>query len=474
MERIKTILPKEIDARTSQATCAVFSGAENLLDETDGDIDELLGIEEEICSRKHEFSTMDHLIVKAAVSKARVFSIPDPVHVELVVPMYHEILRMSPRINSRHSIYKNNMTPHQNGEDSLLRKYIEMEWLAHGTQLTYNLIFVDDMCDQDSGKAAQKLINENGLSNAQVLFLKDAVDNTLPGTLHYDAIENIIKGRESIRGGALCLGFAEAVTHVKQKNRIGNQIVGYVDSDSSYSLTQLGIPLWEISESGVLAVTASRQHELTYMEPAKRESQTSQRSPGLIRLKQVVGYLRSGVLGPQVPADTQSGFKLIKPEVLEMTLKQPDKAHNFSYDTQLLSRISRLTDDKEPIKTFGVVCIDSDELSTANNGVTYFYALQIISTIAEEIGFNEEGDEMWLLDYLTADVENYKMVKRLLDDSTDPAEWFPVGSPQAGLILDTRQKIETNKDTTAVGAYFTPQIITDLTSVLRQIEALKK
>lgn len=458
------------DVRTAQSVRAVFDGAERLITATDGNLPKLLEMENSMCLNPNEFSTMSHLIIKAAISRVRIISIDKPTHLELVVPMYHEKIRISPRESSTEPLLDNSFEPDINGEDALIRKYLEMKWLTNGSQVDYRLVFVDDMCDQESGKYAKQLIVKNSLPNCDVYFLGEAIDTVEPGSLQEQAIKTIIDGRESIRGGALCLGFAEAVLNIKHLEREKDSIIGYVDADSSYSLTQVGIPLWEMIHSPLVkAVTASRQHILTYMEPQKAESQTSHRSSGLIRLKQVVGYLRKTILEKEVPADTQSGFKLLRPEVLETTLRQPNKAHNFSYDTQLLSRIARLYPGTGTIKTFGVVCVDSDELSTANNGVTYFAALKIIQTIAEEVNLNQDGAEMWLLNFLTRDLTNYKMVIRLLDDNTDITQWFPVGTELYNLVFGLRHQIQTDRDTTAVGGYFTPDICYGLARVLRAI-----
>ncbi|CAN5328923.1 hypothetical protein BH10PAT1_BH10PAT1_3850 [soil metagenome] len=459
------------DTRTAQSVYALFTGAEKLIEETSGNLQSLLDIERKICTEeKQEFNTMAHLIVKAAISKTRVMSLTEDTHIEIVVPMYHERTRMAPRANSNCALLDNSFTPDINGEDALLRKVIEMEWLIKDSKLDYNLIFVDDICDQDSGGYASKLIEENKLHKCKVLFLADEIKNTGHESIKELAIQTITDKGESIRGGSLCLGFAEAVTKTKQSEKKRNTMIGYVDADSSYSLTQIGIPLLEIINSPrIQAMTASRQHELTYMEPAKGESQTSHRSSGLIRLKQVVGYLRNTVVGRNVPADTQSGFKLFRPEILEKTLIQPNKAHNFSYDTQLLSRISRLCPYRDSIKTFGVVCIDSDELSTANNGVTYFSALKIIQTIAEEVDLSKQANEMWLLDFLTRDLDNYKLAIRLLDDKTDLSEWFFPYSEYYNSVTDLRAQIHTDRDTTAVGDYFTSEICEKLEQILKKI-----
>jgi len=462
---------KEGDLRTAQAMYQVFYGADKLLMSTNknNNVENLATLEKALFVDPKKYTTMEHLIAKAALSKARVQSLSEPTHIHIVVPMYHEVVRMSPRSDSNRSIYYNHLDPNKDGEDSLLRKHAEMEWLCKDSALNYQLIFVDDICDQDSGRYAQDIVNNNLLPNVKVLFLGEAVDTAVEGTLRHSAIKSILPTRESIRGGALCLGFAEAVNHTKAMSDDIRKVIGYVDADSSYSLTQLGIPLSEIVGSNAKAVTASRQHELTYMEPQKSESQTSHRSPGLIRLKQVVGHLRKSILGDEVPTDTQSGFKLFDPRTLKATLVQPGKAHNFTYDTQLLSRISRMHPKQEPIRTFGVVCIDSDELSTANNGITYFQALKIVLSIAEETHFGENPSDVWLLNYLTQSVNSYKLARRLLEDDVDPSEWFSEKSSEYKLLLSVRSRIKIDRDTTAVGDYFTPDIAEDLAEVLRKI-----
>ncbi len=464
---------KYSDVRTSQALEAIFVEADKICSNSVHTVASLLNFESEmLLNPGSKPRTIEHLILKAAISRLHILQIQDPLHLEMIVPVYHEKIRLAPRQGSTVTLGVNTLPVDINGEDSLLRKYKELEWLTRDSKVTFKLRYVDDICDHESGKYVEQLIADNNLSeHVEVHFLGDALSEQKTESLRYKAIETIIKKNESIRGGALCLGFAEALIDADNAGNLDKTIIGYVDADSSYSMTMAGIPLNEmLSNPNIKVMTASRQHELTYIEPAKATSQTSHRTQGLIRLKQIVGFLRKSTLQPTVPADTQSGYKFFRPLVLKETLEAPGKAHNFSYDTQLLDRVARNHPSEEAITTFGVVLVDCDELTTANNGMTYFAALQILLDIAKEVGLEETGYKFWLLKYLTSSKETYKFVISLLEDTTNPALYISEDLEEHKMLLSIRQKIRTNRDTTAVGDYFTEDIGEDLYRVLTWVE----
>lgn len=466
-DELKNIVKPELDftdPRSTEGMILVFKAAEQLIQKASGSIAALLKLEAKVSANSQVYSSLEHLAVKAAISRLRILSLNKPAHIQIVVPLYHEATRMAPRASSKQNILSNSLRINENGEDSLIRKYVELDWLTRGSQLTFKLHFVDDMCDQNSGQIAQELIRQNNLPNCEVHFLGQEIKTAIPGTLKYQAIESVVHERASVKGGALCLGFAEALTDIYTRSLSEDSIVSYVDADNSYSLTQIGIPLWEILQNNeILAITASRQHPLAFLERTK----DSKRSPGLIRLKQVIGYLRREIIGTKVPADTQSGFKFFKPDVLENLLKQGNKSTSFSFDTQLLARLARNHPDQEAIHTFGAVCLDSDELSTANNGVTYFYLLRILKELAKESDLINHKGELWLLDFLTSSVQNYSTIQFMLDSANDPGIWFTIGSQNYILLNQLRQEIRTDRDTTAVGEYFTPGLFEKLVRVVR-------
>lgn len=464
------------DPRSAEGLINVFEGADFLIKQVNGDISILLEMEKATAVESDKYSVIFHLTIKAAISKLQILNLRQPVHLDITVPMFHEKRRMSPRQGSKLSLGVNALPVDEHGEDELLRKHHEMQWLTNGSLATYTLRFVDDLCDENSGEVASKIIQNNNLTNCEVHWLdRNLCDNEI-SAFKKQAIRTIIdrqshppKESDSIKGGALCLGFAEAVEAMNSREDTAT-FIGYVDADSSYSLTQLGIPLGILISTNSVIATASRQHELTIMGAKSEHSQTSKRTTGLIRLKQTVGYLRRFVVGNRVPTDTQSGFKLANADVLREVISRDNKAHNFSFDTQLLARISQMYPGIDPIHTFGVVCIDSDELSTANNGVTYLEAANTIKDIAKEFGFNMDGDEMWLLEFMTKSKENFLLMKEILEDSRDSADWFSPGSLEFELLNEVKYSIRTDYDTTAVGEYYDQELFGKLVFVLKAVE----
>ena len=460
---------KEVDLRSSDGIAVVLKNADSIIKRANGDIGLLKEIEISMFLNPDKYSMQQHMAIKAAESKSIVNKLTSRIHLSIIVPMYHEERRIAPRVGSKIKIGEFEFPEDEHGENVLLRRNLELEWLTNNNNLiTYDLLFVDDMCNSDSGILAQELVKKNGLRNCKVSFLKEAIESNHRSDLEMRAIETIINNEgNSIRGGALCLGFAQSIEMFEQSGLAASHIIGYMDADSSYSASQIGIPLELITQPDVFAATASRQHPLTYMDTPRSELQTSHRSPGLIRLKQTVGYLRKHIVGDFVPSDTQSGFKLFKPNILKQTLLQPNKAHNFSYDTQLLARIAQMEPQKPVIKTFGVTLVDSDELSTANNGMTYFAALEILKVISNENGYHIDNNEAVLLGYLTSSVDNYKHAIHILEDSADC-------NKHPELIESIRKRIRTDKDTTAVGDYFTSDICSDMVTALKSYHVRKE
>lgn len=447
-----------LDPRSHQGLNTIFKIAELFLHES-SDIRNLNQYELEI-RRKNDFPILLELGIKAAISRNQVLNLKQPVKIEIVVPMYHEVIRLSPRKGSIKSHLVNNLPENENGEDELLRKYLEMEWLTRDSKLSYHIRVVDDICNQNSGKATEDLIKLNKLDKRiSVYFLKDYINlKKEENPFIFEAVKKVIDRQDSVRGGSLCLGFAKAIEENKQNNE--ETLLSYIDADNSYSLTMIGIPIsMLLSNQKLKIVTANRQHPLTRLDEKKTTTVTSARSNGLIRLKQTIGYIRKNVLNKYVPSDTQSGFKVMRMQIMEELLWEPNKANNFSYDTQLLSRIANKFNFKS-IDTFGVVLIESDELTTANNDKTYYNAVKILNTINSESPKTIDNNVRYILNVIST-YENYLELLSFLDDKS-PELFFPNDSNLQQRLSNLRESISTKVDSTAVGKYYNIEILNDL------------
>jgi len=89
------------------------------------------------------------LALKIAKSKILAAKVSEPLFVSVIFAVYKEHNR----------IKKNSEHPH--GEDFLLKKVNQMEWLFKDqANINWELIIVDDGCPEDSGKIAQSIIEK--------------------------------------------------------------------------------------------------------------------------------------------------------------------------------------------------------------------------------------------------------------------------------------------------------------------------
>ena len=123
--------PLALDLTDAAALDRVYAAADRLL-QTYPTVDALQAVEAALLERQRELPTMIHLAVKLAKSKALMAVCP-PVFVTMITAMYNEKNRMCSK------------DEHPNGENFLVNKSREMEWLFEAApQSGYELIYVDD------------------------------------------------------------------------------------------------------------------------------------------------------------------------------------------------------------------------------------------------------------------------------------------------------------------------------------------
>src|SRR5207244_4036731 len=93
-----------------------------------------------------------------------------PIVVSVVIPAYGETVRLLPRGSG----------PGQdpNGEDFVVEKSAQLDWLFGGTSSSYRVVVVDDMSKREpetSGDAVTRIVAEHGVPNFRVLFLTEGV-----------------------------------------------------------------------------------------------------------------------------------------------------------------------------------------------------------------------------------------------------------------------------------------------------------
>ena len=136
--------PLALDLTDAAAWDRVYDTADKLL-QTFVTVDRLRAVENALLAKQRELPTMVHLAAKLATSKALLATCP-PVFVTMLVALYNEKNRMSTK------------QEHPNGENFLVNKAREMEWLFEAAPASsWEIVYVDDGCPQGSGKLAEEV-----------------------------------------------------------------------------------------------------------------------------------------------------------------------------------------------------------------------------------------------------------------------------------------------------------------------------
>jgi len=273
------------------------------------------------------------LVVKLAKSKLALNRINKDVHVTFLFAIYKE----TDRLSFAHE------TPL--GEDCLNEKIRQIEWLVSKSNVTWDLVVVDDGCPNGSGKKAQEIANKSVYRDQiRVLFLQAAIDSKshLAGGLSSTA--------DSQKGGAILYGLRYA-SSLKRKNNI----ILYTDADLS---SHLGM-------SGLLIDALVRQNKSLAIGSRREKTCFTLRSDFRNNRGKVFIYLRRRLLHPiNYISDEQCGFKAFDALFLDNFLENVIET-KFSFDVELLLR----TELKSPnsIAQIPIAWMDSDEASTTKD-----------------------------------------------------------------------------------------------------------
>ncbi len=307
---------------------------------------ELKAFEKYLLQDKEAVPLLLHLAIKLAISKRVVASVKDDVHVSVVFAVYAEHNRILAK------------EEHPHGENFLIRKIDQMQWLFDPfPNFTWDLVVVDDGDPNKSGEIAQKILNEKySEDNVQVLFLDDAIVQQL------SVVQPMTDASQSRKGGSIQYGMWTAV-----QQEYSNHIVVFTDADLSTHLGQIGLLVDGIINQGKDAAIGSRR------EPSSVVIKTGARN---LRGKLFIYLWKRIIPNLGYIVDTQCGFKAFRAETVSAIIDNLIEK-KFAFDIELLLKTE--LNRSNSIAKIPIAWIDSEAASTTTAIQPYLAMLQAIA-----------------------------------------------------------------------------------------------
>ena len=354
-------LPSELDLTSQSDLDTVIDTAESLLRET-SDPTRLGEIESAAAKGVASGAIPIALAVaaKLALSKSLVSQIEKPGFVSVVFAVYKEHNRIKPP------------EEHPHGEDFLVRKVAQLNWLFDGSpHLDWELLVVDDGCPKNSGRIAEEIIKINGLENiVRVLFLESAIRDGLP------VAAGLETPADSQKGGSILYGMWQALQTMRESH-----VVLYTDADLSTHLGQIGL-LLDPLQSGAAAAIGSRRDPASVV--VKKGGRNSRGKLFIYLWKRLISTLPNVI-------DTQCAFKAFRADIARKILI-PAIERKFAFDIELLVKTSN--QNAGDIVPVPVAWIDSEAASTTTDLEPYLPMLQSVVRMSREyLPENSESDQ---------------------------------------------------------------------------------
>jgi hypothetical protein len=291
-----------------------------------------------------------HLAIKLAISKTIMHEIP-PFHVSVIIPAYGETIRVKPRGTGE------NQDPR--GENFVVEKHKQLEWLFKDSPSSYEVIFVDDMSQTGtSGEAIQRAINENQIPKMEVIFLEAGVRFEKEGSsLVSLSLRGIEFPKNTKKAGAVYYGSAKAIS---QYEKPLPHVLFITDCDLSVDVAQVGILVYPVITKQTSAVAGSRRLPTSILQI---ESSRNLRADA-------ARYFRKLLL-PDLPLDTQCGAKVIDAEMMEKVIRNGVSVLDYSFDVELLTLINSYDYPEKTVQAAALAWFDSNSLTTTDGSVHY-------------------------------------------------------------------------------------------------------
>lgn len=331
---------------------ATLAGARRLADrllEQTSDPAALWGLEQASTRPDAGVSRVGQLAVKLARSRAGLLA-SRPLMVSLVIPAYGETVRILPRGTG----------PGQDpdGEDFVVEKRRQLEWLFAGAPSTYDVVFVDDMSKpepQTSGDAIRAVIERDAIPGFRVVDLADGVRTEKDGDgLIAAALRGVELPKNTRKAGAVYYGFAKAV---EAHGTGDDHVIVLTDCDLSVDVGQIGNLVVPVAGGAVAAAGSRRLPEsVLEIEPGRNTRANAAR------------YFREILLAGLLPRDTQCGAKAFAAYAAAEVVGGRRDVLDFSFDIELLTKLA-LAYGAERISAVPVAWFDSSELTTTDSSV---------------------------------------------------------------------------------------------------------
>ncbi|HVZ11092.1 MAG TPA: hypothetical protein VG941_01580 [Candidatus Paceibacterota bacterium] len=368
------------------------------------DFQELVALEKQTTASdlKSSLPNLLHLAVKLARSRASVLG-SRPFHASIILPAYGENIRMKERGTGPGQ--------HPNGENFIIEKSKQLQWLFAGSPSTYEVTIVDDMSKPDpetSGQAAADVIAKADTPHFQVLFLEDGVRNEKRGdAIVARALIGVEHPKNTKKAGAVYYGIAKAI---EKHGTADSHVIVLTDCDLSVDIGQLGNLANPILNAAAMAAAGSRRlpESILEIEAARNLRANTAR------------YFRELLLKGLLPKDTQCGAKAFAAAALNEVISSGMQILDFSFDIELLTKIA-LQFSPGKVVPVAVAWFDSAELTTTDSSVHFnIMKAQLAIAKSNHTGSGPVFDEaVAVSEHLTSDESVWlKLLDNLKDQPT--------------------------------------------------------
>lgn len=365
LERLAKTCPQELDLTEPSHGDGAMEAADALI-RLEPALVRLKALRATLAHDKAKWPFFMHLAVILAVSKQQAMALDGPLHFSVVFAVYGEVNRLKTKAE------------HPNGEDFLIAKAAQLDWLLRGhPAATWSMTVSDDGCPDDSGGLcrAQAERRRDGMGpgatgataaargTIDVVYLKDGIAVGDPSCVGMQS------PGDSRKGGAVHYGLARAARRTLPPGT--GHCVAYTDADLSTHLGQSGLLLdLVLGKPGMdCAVGTRRSKDSVIVKSGSRNLR------GVLH-----AYLWKQMM-PEIAfvADTQTAFKAFNAAVIaELTNKAlVERKFAFDIELMLLSHLRR----QGSVGQCGIAWIDSEAESQSGDAEGYVALLRAIATI---------------------------------------------------------------------------------------------